>query len=399
MDRYTKMLTTSFWTVRRLLQAAILAVFFSTAPQASDSSLFTLEQGMSDLVFRMSRSVVTVEASSSMTPDQARLPGQDVVRRLVSTGLICDTAGSILVAAQMVAGHDRISVLLDGQVVPAELVGIDYHTNLALIRASRSLGSAVNLSNKRACAGHMVVAMGNSYGLRAAPSLGFCAGLRIDGLMQFSVPITSSSIGGGIFDMNGELVGIIVDGEGADSRIAVAVPAYQLPAIIDYLSLRGDRHAGFLGIQSADIEIIPPLEITTPVRLASTSAGGRMTIDRGIIVTSVVNNSPAANAGVRAGDLIVGYNDQPYRSAAELAQAVRCSRPGSVCAVELIRQNESITRLVQVGRKELDATSLADGALAPGQERDHEIDSLTDELARMKRQLETIESRLRVLKD
>ncbi len=389
------MLTTGFWTVRRLLQAATLTVFFSSMANADDGPLFSLEQGISELVFRISRSIVTVEASSSLGPGQATLPAQDVVRRLVSTGLVCDTNGHILVAAPMVAGHDRMSVVLDGAPIPAELVGIDYHTNLALIRASRPMGSVVNLSAKRACAGQMVVAMGNSYGLRAAPSLGFCAGLRADGLMQFSVPITSGSIGGGIFDMNGELLGIIADGDGIDSRIALAVPAYQLPGIISYLSTRGDRHAGFLGIQSADIEIIPPLEIATPVRLASVSSSDRMMLERGIIVTSVVPGSPAANGGIATGDLIVGYNDVAYVSAAELSSAVRCSRPGSVCTIEIIRQNRSITRLVQVGRKGLDQTSLNG---AESVDREHEIDSLTSELVRMKQQLDALESRLRTLK-
>jgi serine protease Do len=399
MDRFTKMIMLSSKTVRRLLCATIMAVFFSPTTRAVDSSLFTLEQGLSELVFRISRSVVTVEASSSLAPGPSRESNREIVRRLVSTGLICDSAGHVLVSAPAISGHDRITVVLDGYPMPAELVGIDYHTNLALLQIDRSLGEAVALSDKRACAGQMVVAMGNSYGLRAAPSLGFCAGLRIDGLMQFSVPITSGSIGGGVFDMNGELLGVIVDGEGTESRVALAVPAYQLPAVISYLSQRGDRHAGFLGIQSADIEIIPPLEIATPVRLVSANGGDRMTFDRGIIVTSVLPGSPAANGGVLAGDLIVGYNDIAYLSAAELARAVRCSRPGSVCTIEIIRQNQALSRTVQVGRKELDPTHLRARNTDYQNARDGEIDSLTSELIRVKRQLEALESRLRTLRN
>ncbi|MBD3401651.1 PDZ domain-containing protein [candidate division GN15 bacterium] len=395
--QYTKVITSRFRTVRHLLTAASLAVFFSTAAPASDSSLFSLEAGMSDLVYRISRSIVTVEASASNARDNAVGGDRDVVRRLVSSGLVCDSSGHILVAAPMVAGRDRISVIFDGRPIPAELLGIDYHTNLALIRSIQPLGEPIDLSTKRACAGHMVVAMGNSYGLRAAPSLGFCAGVRVDGLMQFSVPISSGTIGGGVFDMTGQLLGVIIDGAGEDSRIALAVPGFQLPSIISYLETRGDRHAGFLGVQSADIEIIPPLEITTPQRLASAEQGDRMILERGVIVTAVLPKSPADNGGIVAGDLVIGFDDIHYSSAAELAQAVRCSRPGKVVTVEVIRQNRSITRAVQIGRKRLDQSSLAD----PGRRAetpDIDVDSLTNAINTLKQQLESLESQVSSLK-
>jgi len=176
MGRYTKMLTTVFKTVTGLLTAVFLTVFFSPPVQAADSSLTTLESGMSELVYRLSRSIVTVESSCRVPSETAGPKGDDMVRKLVSTGVIYDSVGHVLVSAPMVIGQEYIAVRIGKETVRADIVAIDYHTNTALLRCHRPIGEPVNLSQRQSCAGHMVVAIGNAYGLRAAPALGFCAG-------------------------------------------------------------------------------------------------------------------------------------------------------------------------------------------------------------------------------
>ena len=120
----------------------------------------------------------------------------DAVENLVSSGLVFDTLGHILVAASSVVGQERIAVEIDNRQVSAKLVGVDYFTDMAVLRTPVRVGVPARLSNRQVCAGQMVMAMGNAYGLRASPAMGFCAGARPDGTLQFSIPITASSVEG-----------------------------------------------------------------------------------------------------------------------------------------------------------------------------------------------------------
>lgn len=392
------MLTSLFRTVTGLLAAISLTVFFSTTIAAADSSLTSLESGMSDLVYRLSRSIVSVETSWRMTPRNGTPGSPEAVRRLVSTGVVYDSIGHVIVAAPMVIGYDRIVVRVGRDPVPAELVAIDYHTNLALIRCAQPLGDPVRLSQKQSCAGHMVVALGNAYGLRAAPALGFCAGVRPDGLVQFSVPITSGAIGGGVFDMDGELLGVITAAVGSENRIALAVPAFRLPEVATILMSGRDRHSGFLGVQSTEIEIVPPLEISAPARLASAESSGLQIIDRGIVITKVVPGSPASRAGLALGDLIVSYNGKPVTSAAELAQIVQCSFPGSQGKLELVRQNHFLTVDVIVGQKDLaSVVPIEEEGFFDDIPGNSLADSLNQAILRLREQLNAIETRVQKL--
>lgn len=393
------MLTKLSKTVTGLLAAFALTVFFSATSRAADSSLTSLESGMSNLVYRLSRSIVTIETSWRVTPRSGATVSPEAVRRLLSTGVVYDSIGHILVAAPMVLGYDRIAVRLGRDPVDAELVAVDYHTNLALIRTVQPVGDPVRMSPKQSCAGHMVVALGNAYGLRAAPALGFCAGVRQDGLLQFSVPITSGAIGGGVFDMDGDLLGLITAAVGSENRIALAVPAFRLPEIATILMTGLDRHSGFLGVQSTEIEIVPPLEISAPARLASTGTPGIQVIDRGIVITRVVPGSPAARAGLALGDLLVSYNGKPVTSAVELAQIVQSSFPGSKGRLELVRQNHFLTVDITIGQKDLQSVlPMGNGDdFFDGTQSYSLADSLNQAILRLKEQLNQIESRVQQL--
>lgn len=384
-----------------LLIAVVLTVFFSSSPvHAADSSLTNLESGMSDLVYRLSRSIVTIESSCRVPSPTSAANSDDMVRKLVSTGVIYDSLGHVLVSAPMVIGQEYIAVRIGNEAVRAEVVAIDYHTNLALLKCQRPIGEPVLLSGRQSCAGHMVVAIGNAYGLRAAPALGFCAGARHDGLLQFSVPITSGAIGGGVFDMRGNMLGLIISAVGSENRIALAVPAHRLPEIATMLMTGQDRHSGFLGVQSTEIEIVPPLEVTSPTQFASirNSNGASHTIDHGIVVTKVVPRSPAARAGLAMGDLIIAYNGKPVSTALELAQIVQCSLPGSTGKLDVVRKNQMLRIDVVVGRKDIENMLAAKPDVVQTDDEGSLVDSLTSQLTRLKQQIDDIEMRVNSLR-
>ena len=133
------MLMTVVSAARRLGNPLMLAVFFSIPIQAQDSSLSSLEAGLNDLVYRLSRSVVTVEASRSTVPEAQPTLVTRGAQSLISSGLVWDSAGHVLVSASMIAGYDRLRVFLESRILNARLIGIDYFNEIALLTVN-SLG-------------------------------------------------------------------------------------------------------------------------------------------------------------------------------------------------------------------------------------------------------------------
>ena len=334
----------------------LAAVFFSTTLRADDRPLYPLESGMNELVYRLSRSVVTVESSSRPNDTRvSRLSSGGMVQSHISSGIICDSAGHILVAAATITGRDRILVTFDNRTVPATVVAVDYPTELALLEVPTSIGAPVAYSSRQICAGQLVVAMGNAYGMRATPTLGFCAGTRSDGMLQFAARMTSGSIGGGIFDLSGNLLGVVFGSMGTQDAVMLAVPAYQLPGIINYLLSKGDRPAGFIGVSTVDIETIDMPGSGEAADLSPSVHAAARSLDKGVVVTYVVPLSPAAVSGIRRGDVIVGFGHQSVSSAAELAQWVKQTKPGAMVSLEFIRNNTYADIQLHVGLKSLTA--------------------------------------------
>ncbi len=376
-----------------------MAVFFAGSAGAADSSLYNLENSLSELIYEISRSVVTVEATRSVPGDLLEGAADEAVHRLITSGTIIDSAGHIIVAAVTVAGYDQIVVRFEDHALPARLVGIDYHTGLALLSVGCPLGRPAQLTEKHGCVGQMVVAIGNAYGLRASPTLGFCAGTRPDGSLQFSAAITPGTIGGGVFDLAGRLLGMVIGGLGRDrsGETGLAVPAHKLPTTVNHLLAQGDRVAGYIGITTADIEISPGIELTPPIQPAS--AGGRrlMVVEKGTIVTEVLDDSPASRSGLRKGDLLFSIGNRSIGSAFELMNQVRHSAPGSVIELGVIRHNRPYLIRVNVGQRQLSPVgNFSAGQLTPDPKA-HTRDSIYREVERLKRSLIRLEDRLRNL--
>ena len=372
---------------------SFLAVFFSLEALASERPLNSIESGMNDLIFQLSRSVVTVECSRAPSAAAQGAGRDESGQRYVSSGIVCDTLGHILVAGMTVTGRDRIIVSVDNQPIPAQLIGIDQYSDLAIIKATRPIGYPVQYSERQVCAGQMVVAMGNAYGMRASPTIGFCAGARTDGTMQFTVPVTSGSVGGGVFDLNGRLIGVIVGVIGQRDQVALAVPAYRLPEVVEYLVAHGDREAGYIGVSTADIEMTPGIEMNMPAAQPVSGRFSEQTIDRGVVVTYVEPSSPAAVYGLSKGDLIIGFNHVPVHSALELSQQVRRTSPGTVVDFEFVRHTSYFDIRLQVGNKRLanpsgffDVEQFDSGSPSP--------DSLQRVLDYLKREVQSLEERL-----
>lgn len=387
-------------TAKKVATAAFWAVFFSGAVFAADSSLFLLEHRLNELIYQLSRSVVTVESSKPVSTEASEGQGDESVSRLISSGIIYDLVGHILVSAPAVAGRDRIVVRFGNLAIPARLRGIDYQTGLAVIHVNSRLGVPVAFGRQHGCAGQMVIAMGNAYGLRASPSLGFCAGARPDGVIQFSAPITSETVGGGLFNLSGSLLGVITGGIGSGrwAGAGLAVPAHEIPGIVRHLLSHGDRLAGYIGITTTDTEISPGIKLTPPNMFIHVKTRSGPVIERGIMISSVVPFSPAARAGLRKGDLLFSMNNAALGSSLDLKNKVRQTPPGTVIELEFIRHNTPYHARLEVGQLQLTSPEEFLVKSHPGSRHSMSADSLLDEIKTLKRALFHLEQRLKGLK-
>jgi S1-C subfamily serine protease len=379
------MLKVLFCAARLCLRAVILAVFFSAGLPAADSSLAHLGQGFNELIYTLSRSIVAVEASRQISVSSFPLTGNEAVQHNVSTGLICDSSGHILVAAQPVIDQDRIVVRFDNHTATAELVGIDYRSGLALLKMDARFGKPIMCSEQQLCAGQMVIMLGNAFGLRASPSVGFCAGARPDGGVQFTVPVSSGSIGAGVFDLSGSLLGMVIGSVDSESRVALAVPGYKIPVIVELLRNGGDRFAGGIDVSAANT-------------LVNGGTRGRRLVERGVVVTRVIPNSAADRAGLRPGDLIFSFRNHPITSAPEFAGQVIQTRPGEVVEIELVRHDTYLAVQLQVDQKELSPASGRGSRRLLGERGSFQADSLSRLIQGLKSQIRQLESQLSSLK-
>ena len=384
----------SHTTVVKVLLVLLATVFFSVNLFAQDSSLINLESGLNDLVYDISRSIITVEATEPIYPNNFSGNNNEAIYSVISSGLIYDTAGHVLTLASSVIDRSQIKIHFEDKIIPARLVAVDYQSGLALLKMQYPYGLPFSQMPQTGCAGQMIVAVGNSYGVRAAPALGFCSGFRPDGLMQFTASFTSSTHGGGIFTLTGKLIGIITGVIGKDSKIGLALPAHKLPEIVQYLKTNGDRLAGYLGLSTTEFEISPPIEVRVSNRLASTHQSNVIVVSRGLVVSKVIPNSPAAKAGLKQGDLIFQANGRPIDEAIELANYVKKSAPGTLIHFDILRQNNAYSVQLAIGQMKLTSSTFGNTIT----NKDLVTDSILKEIQTLKETLYYLENRLKRLR-
>ncbi len=374
------------------------AVFFSTAISAQDSALINLELGLNELVYDVSRTIVTIEASEPIYPHNSVINSNEAVYSVISTGLVYDTSGYIIAPAEAVSKYASIFVSFDDKTVSAKTVAIDYQNGIALLKMKNPYGWPVKLKAQSGCAGQMILAIGNAYGLRATPVIGFCAGYRPDGMMQFSASFTPSSQGGGLFSMDGKLLGIITDQIGNNSEIGLAVPAYKLPEIVNFLIVNGNRFAGYLGLVTREIEISPPIKVQMPTssaHISMASMKSSLEISHGLLVEKVAPHSPSYKAGLRRGDLLFQANGLSIDNPLEFADFIRKTSPGTKLKFDFLRHNAIYQVEVSVGKQE---QNLIVSSSPKGSDADMLIDSILKELEQIKQNTKTLENRLKQLR-
>jgi serine protease Do len=282
------------------------------------------------------------------------------------SGFIVDASGYIVTNNHVAGDAEKITVTLhDGRKFDATLVGRDARTDLALIKIDASGLPAVAFGDSdTARVGDWVVAIGNPFGLGGTATAGIISARGRDvtltdndanDYLQLDAPINFGNSGGPVFNTAGQVVGVntaIFSPNGGNVGIGFAIPSNQVKHIVAELRENGSIERGWLGVQIQNLDD----DLADSLGLDST---------RGALVIEVVANSPAANGGVQAGDVVTRFNGQEVDSTRTLSRSVASAPPNRPARLTVWRDNRSRELTVDLGQ--LEESAVAASSPVPGQ--------------------------------
>lgn len=265
------------------------------------------------------------------------------------SGFFISPDGYIVTNNHVVDGASEVQVAADdGQTYKAKVVGADKQTDLALIKVDADKTFPfVTLAKEKPEIGQWVVAMGNPFGLGGTVTAGIVSaeGRDIgegpyDNFIQIDAPINRGNSGGPTFNMKGEVVGVntaIYSPSGGSVGIAFDIPAATVDSVIPQLQKQGHVTRGWLGVQ------IQPVtkDIADGLGLKS---------DEGALITEPQPDSPAAQAGLRSGDVITAVNGENVKDARALAQKIAAIPPDTETKLSIVRNGQLETVKLKIGR-------------------------------------------------
>ena len=280
------------------------------------------------------------------------------------SGFLIDGRGTVLTNAHVVAGSDAITVKLgeDGETLDAKLLGADTSTDVAALQVDPGEVQAAPLQladSDESNVGDAVVAIGNPFGLDRTVTTGIVSGLQreisapdgftISDVIQTDAAINPGNSGGPLLDASGRVVGInsqiaTAGGQGSVG-VGFAVPINTAKQVADQILEDGEADHAFIGISGGDLtpEVAELLNLD---------------VEEGALVQEVTPDSPAADAGLRAGDatisvdgvevrvggdVITGVDGESVSSMEDVIAAVNGKQPGDGLELEIDRDGETRT--------------------------------------------------------
>ena len=358
------------------------------SPPAADAAPLVSLPDFSALVERTGSAVVSIEARGEARaarsegadeeqmqeffrrffgqpmPGQPGQPGPQTPRRggiSYGSGFIISPDGYVLTNHHVIEGMDTVTVhLADRRELPAKIVGSDPATDVALLKVdARGLPVLAIGDSDAVKPGQWVVAIGSPFGFDHSVTAGIVSALgrpSLDGsqryvpFIQTDVAINRGNSGGPLLNTRGQVVGInsqIFSNSGGYMGVSFAIPIRTAMNAVEQLKATGTVQRGQLGVQVRDVQ-------------SDELADLGLKSAQGAFVASVQNGSPAAKAGIRAGDVITAFNGRPVLDSSDLPPLVGALKPGSKAQVAVLRDGRR--QSVPVVLTALDETRAA----APG---------------------------------
>jgi serine protease Do len=270
-------------------------------------------------------------------------------RSNLGSGFIVNPDGYILTTSHVVDKASKISVKLsDGRIMDAVVVGTDPKTDLAVLKIRGSHLPVLRLaSNDDIAVGDWVAAFGSPFGLEETMTAGIISAKgRIAGanspdrFLQTDASINPGNSGGPLVNLRGEVVGVNTTAptQQGFNGIGFAIPAGTAERVYDRLVKSGKATRGWIGIRIQEV---------TPEIAKGFNLEGR----GGALVSDVAGESPAAKAGLKAGDIILDYNSQAIQRSRELSEKIADTRVGTPAKLTIFRNGKYISLEVTVGER------------------------------------------------
>ena len=272
------------------------------------------------------------------------------IERSLGSGVIVDDAGHIVTNHHVIANADSISVQLeDGRVAEAHIVGRDPDTDLAVLKINLSpLPVAVFGRSDQLKVGDVVLAIGNPIGLTHTVTHGIVSATSrqqlgiapLEDFIQTDAPINFGNSGGALVDSSGALIGIntaIVAKNLGVEGIGFAIPVNMVRGVMSDIIAHGRVIRGWIGIVPEDItdEQAAQLGLT----------------QGGVLIANLYVGSPAQEAGLEPGDLLLAVGDAPLHSAQDALARIASEKPGAELAVKVLRGHRTVETKAHVSER------------------------------------------------
>ncbi len=267
----------------------------------------------------------------------------------LGSGVIVSADGYILTNNHVVEGADEIEVILnDARRTKAKVIGTDPDTDLAILKIGLDRLPLIVLGNSDALqVGDQVLAIGNPFGVGQTVTGGIVSALgrnqlginTFENFIQTDAAINPGNSGGALVDANGHLMGIntaIYSRSGGSMGIGFAIPVSTARLVMEGIVKDGVVTRGWIGVEPG--ELSPELAETFGVK-----------VKEGVIITGVLQNGPAAQAGIRPGDVIVEVAGKPVTNVSELLTAVASLKPGTPSKFDVRRGSDKLALDVTPG--------------------------------------------------
>jgi serine protease Do len=341
--------------------------------------LEALQSAMVQIQQTAGRAVVSIQTEGrekrpASTGKEA--PKGEPPRRGVGSGVIVDGRGLVLTNHHVIERADRIELTLyDGRTFRGTVVGRDPKTDLAVVRidTTEPLPVAVLGDSDGVQVGQWAVAIGNPFGLGHSLTAGVISGIgrgdlglaTFEDYIQTDAAINPGNSGGPLLNIRGEVIGINTAINPMGRGIGFAIPINTAKDIMRQLLEHGRVIRGFLGV------VIQPLTAELAAKFAVPE-------NSGVLIGDIVPGSPAEQAGLRRGDVIVAFAATPVHKTQELQRLVADTRPGTAVQIQVVRDGQPQVIALEMGELK-DAEPPPEPA---GSRFGLTLDGLTKELAK-----------------
>lgn len=318
------------------------AVDQAAAASADADALDAYSRTVVGVVERVGPTVVSLSTTRE-APERLKRRGLPAMHG-AGSGVVIAPDGFILTNSHVVRGAEQIHAgFADGKTLPAQVIGVDPHADLAVLRVPEgSLPSAELGDSTRLRVGQLVVALGNPLGFQATVTAGVISALGrtlraengrlIDNVIQTDAPLNPGNSGGPLVDSRGVVIGINTAVIAGSQGLCFAIPVNTAAWVAAQLMRDGRVRRAYLGLAAQTItldrrvSVHYHLEAPTAVRITEVHAG-----------------TAAERAGLRVGDVVVRAGDRAVRTLDDLLLALGQHTPGAPIAIQFIRGAETQT--------------------------------------------------------